>query len=157
MTEPARLLEQGRGSFGSSGKLQYVVHETDAERAEEIAAEFYPSNGTQSPEHTESADGPTEEDEQYARISELARKLGYNEAKIRMKLGQWARNLAGLERDLLNELDASPDDANRGFTATEAKARSQEAQEIARAVRSPNSSTPPTPDAEPGFTAGFLF
>jgi len=44
----------------------------------------------------------------------LARKLGDNEAKTRMKLGQWARNVVGLDRELLNELDALPEQPNGG-------------------------------------------
>jgi hypothetical protein len=157
MTEPVRLLEQGRGGFRSNGKVQYVVRETDAERAEEIASEFYPNNGTPSPEHAESTDGPTEQDEQYARISELARRLGYNEAKIRMKLGQWARNLAGLERELLNELDALPEQPNGGRRRAEAKRARPEGKETALAVEAPNPPAPPTPTEKPGPTEGFLF
>lgn len=157
MTEPVRLLAQGRGGFRANGKVQYVVRETDAERAEEIAAEFYPNNGTPSPEHAESTDGPTEQDEQYARISELARRLGYNEAKIRMKLGQWARNLAGLERELLNELDALPEQPDGGRRRVEAKRTRSERKEKARAVEDPNSSAPPTAIEKPGSSEGFLF
>ncbi len=157
MTEPVRLLEQSRGGFRSNGKVQYVVRETDAERAEEIAAEFYPNNGSQSAEPTESTDGPTEEDEQTARICELARKLGYNEAKIRMKLGQWARKLTGLERELLNELDALPDDPDRGSDGTGAKPNGQEGQESTRAAEVPNSPATPTRAGNPGSGEGFLF
>jgi hypothetical protein len=157
MTEPARLLEQGRGGLGSSGKVQYVVRESDVERAEEIAGEFYPNNGSQPQEAAESRDTPTEEDEQTARICELARKLGYNEAKIRMKVGQWARNLAGLERELLNELDALPDEARRSSGMTGTGRTQQEAQENARATEAPTSPTPLTPSADPGSSEGFLF
>lgn len=115
MHEPARLLEhRRRTSFGSKGKVQFVVREADAERAGEISAEFYPANDTQPPEPAVLTDGPTEEDEQCGRICILARKLGYNEAMIRMKLGQWAENLAGLERELLNELDDLPEQPNFG-------------------------------------------
>ena len=137
--------------------MQYVVRETDAERAEEIASEFYPDNGTQPPEHTESTDGPTEEDEQRARICELARKLGYNEAKIRMKLGQWAENLAGLERELLNELDALPDDPDREVDTTGVKRTRPEGKETARDVDAPTSPAPKASGEAPAFTEGFLF
>ncbi|MBI3664323.1 MAG: hypothetical protein HY234_14905 [Acidobacteria bacterium] len=129
MTEPVRLLKQRRGNSHRNSQAQYVVRETDAERAEEIAAEFYPNNGVQSPENAGPAEGPTEEDEQRVRICEIARRLGYNEAKIRMKLGQWARNLAGLERELLNELDALPDDPDRRSDRTGAKRGREEGQE----------------------------
>jgi hypothetical protein len=157
MTEPVRLLEQGRGGFRSNGKVQYVVRETDAERAEESASEFYPNNGTQSPEHTESTDGPNEQDEQYARISELARRLGYNEAKIRMKLGQWAENLAGLERELLNELDALPEQPDGGRRRAKANRTRPEGKETAPAEEAPNPPAPSTPAETPGSTEGFLF
>ena len=114
MNEPTRLLEQGRASFGARGKAQFVAREEDAERAQEIAAEFYPNRSDGIPEPIDSAVVPTEDDEQCARICMLARKLGFNEAKIKMKLGQWAQNLAGLERELLNELDDLPEQPTRG-------------------------------------------
>jgi hypothetical protein len=121
MNEPSRLLERGRASFGGKGKVQVVVREADAERAGEIAAEFYPGNDTQPPELADLMVEPTEEDEQCARICVLARKLGYNEAQIRMKLGQWAQNLAGLERELLNELDDLPEQRDFGGRRKRAK------------------------------------
>ena len=43
-----------------------------------------------------------------ARICELGRRLGYNDAKAKMLVGQSAGNLAGLERRLGNELDERP-------------------------------------------------
>ncbi|MCI0426859.1 MAG: hypothetical protein L0Z46_02435, partial [Nitrospiraceae bacterium] len=113
-------LEQGRGRFGASAKAQFIVREENAERAGEIAAEFYPEN-SQPPELAELMVGPTEEDEQCARICVLARKLGFNEAQIRMKLGQWAENLAGLERELLNELDDLPEQRDFGGRRKRAK------------------------------------
>ena len=42
---------------------------------------------------------------QLAMISELARRLGFNEAKTKMLIGQSGGDLLGLERKLLNELD----------------------------------------------------
>ncbi len=113
MNEPAKLLEHGRGWFGARGRDQFIVREEDVERAGEIAAEFYPHND-QPPELAELMVGPTDEDEQCGRICDLARKLGYNEAQIRMKLGQWVENLAGLERELLNELDDLPEQPDFG-------------------------------------------
>jgi hypothetical protein len=157
MTEPAKLLGEGRARFDLSRGVQYVAREADAERAKEIAGEFYPTNGAQLPEPTRSTEAQTEEDQQVARICELARKLGYNEAKIRMKLGQWSRNLAGLERELLNELDGLPDDAGCGSAAAGAKARAQDAQEVVRTVRNPSSSTPATPDEASSHSGGFTF
>jgi hypothetical protein len=121
MNEPARLLAQRRASVGGNGKAQFVVREEDVERAEEIAAEFYPAEDTKAPELAKLMVGPTEEDEQCARICILARKLGYNEALIRMKLGQWTENPAGLERKLLNELDDLPQQPDFGGRRKKAK------------------------------------
>lgn len=140
LDEPKRLLEQGCGRFAAGRRSQVVVREADAERASEIAAEFYPDS-SQPPELAELMVGPTDEDEQSARICDLARKLGYNEAQIRMKLGQWARNLAGLERELLNELDDLPE--QRGFGGRRKRAKhtqsaSKEASPLDRSSESPD-------------------
>ncbi len=132
MSEHTKLLEQGRGRFGAREKSQFIVQEEDAERAREIAAEFYPDN-TQPPELAELMVGPSDEDEQCARICDLARKLGYNEAQIRMKLGQWAETLADLERELLNELDDLPeqqDMAGRRRKATRSRTRRKQAMNL---------------------------
>ncbi len=95
MTRPA--------AFGSDE--QYLVRETDDERASEIANEFYPERRWVAEEELDSPQTIQEQDELSARICELTRRLGYREVKTRMLLGQWARNLAGLERKLLDELD----------------------------------------------------
>lgn len=113
MNEPTKLLEQGRCCFGAREKSQFIVREVDVERAAEISAEFYPDS-SQPPELAELMVGPTDEDEQCGRICDLARKLGYNEAQIRMKLGQWAENLADLECELLNEFDDLPEQPDFG-------------------------------------------
>ncbi len=110
---PGGLLFRVLGPAPPSTRV--TIPKADAERAGEIAAEFYPAKDTQPPELAELMVGPSDEDEQYARLCELARKLGYNEAKVRMKLGQWARNLAGLERELLNELDTLPEQPRTGL------------------------------------------
>jgi len=44
MTEPARLLGEGHAALDLSRGVQYVARETDAERAAEIAGEFYPND-----------------------------------------------------------------------------------------------------------------
>jgi len=84
---------------------QYLVRETDDERAAEITDEFYPEGRWIADEHIDSSETTQEQDEQSARICELGRRLGYREVKTRMLLGQWATNLAGLERRLRDELD----------------------------------------------------
>lgn len=108
MTEPARLLSEGRPNIELSRGAQYVVHETETERAAEIAGEFYPSGGAATQESSETDKGPNDQDEQLARICELAHRLGHNDAKARMLIGQAAGHLAELERKLLNELDERP-------------------------------------------------
>lgn len=108
MTEPARLLSEGRPAIDLSRGMQYVVRETEAERAGEIAGEFYSNDEAVSAESPESNVGPSERDEQLARICELARRLGYNDAKTKMLVGQWRQDLVGLERKLRNQADENP-------------------------------------------------
>ena len=105
MTEPVRLLGEGRAALDLSRGVQYVVRETDAERAQEISGEFYPKGEAAAEETVELAIGQSERDEQFARICELARRLGFNDAKTKMLIGQSGGDLARLERKLLNELD----------------------------------------------------
>src|SRR4029077_7382156 len=107
-TEPVRLLGEGRAALDLCREVHYVVRETDAERAEEIAGEFYPNGEANAEEPVEPAIGQSDRDEQLARICELTRRLGFNEAKTKMLIGQSAGELAGLERKLLNELDDQP-------------------------------------------------
>jgi Recombination directionality factor-like len=109
MTEPARLLSEGRPSIEPSRGVQYVVQETDAERAKEISGEFYPNRGASADASAEPSSGQSEKDEQLARICELALRLGYNDAKAKMLIGRSVDNLAELERKLLNELDEKPE------------------------------------------------
>jgi hypothetical protein len=90
-------------AFGADS--QYLVRETDDERAAEITDEFYPEVGRTADEHIDSPETTQEQDEQSARICELGCRLGYREIKTRMLLGQWATNLAGLERKLRDEVD----------------------------------------------------
>jgi len=108
MTEPARLLTEGRPTIELSRGVQYVVHESDGERAKEIAGEFYPDSDAAADVSAEPTSGRSEKGEQLATICELARRLGYNDAKAKMLIGQSAANLAELERKLLNELDERP-------------------------------------------------
>ena len=86
---------------------QYLVRETDDERASEISNEFYPEGRWSGDEHVDSPDrtDADEQNEQSQRICELARRLGYRDVKARMLLVQSATNLVGLERRLQEELD----------------------------------------------------
>jgi hypothetical protein len=56
-------------------------------------------------ELAEASSPSNEEDEVIARICDLAHRLGYNQAKTKMLLGQWGRYLVSLERSLLSELE----------------------------------------------------
>lgn len=108
MTEPARLLSEGRPTVELSRGTQCVVHETDAERAEETSGEFYPNDGAAAEEAVEPTADQNERADQLARICELASRLGYNDAKTKMLIGQSAGDLAVVEHKLLNELDERP-------------------------------------------------
>src|SRR6266571_6925411 len=108
MTEPVRLLGEGRPALDLSRGVQHVVRETEKERAAEISDEFYPDGNAAAEEPVQPAVGQSEKDEQLARICELALQLGFNDAKTKMLIGQSAGDLAGLEGKLLNELDDQP-------------------------------------------------
>ena len=80
-----------------------MANETDAERAHEIASEFYPRATIEEP--AGSSQERTEENEQLSRICDLARQLGYNDARTKMLVSQWRQSLTGLERKLRNQLE----------------------------------------------------
>ena len=84
MTEPARLLSEGRPTIDLSRGVQYVVREIDAERANEISGEFYPNTEPDADKSPKPSSGQSETDEQVARICELTRTLGHNDAKAKM-------------------------------------------------------------------------
>jgi Recombination directionality factor-like len=155
--DPARVADQGQMQGAPNGGVQYAVHETDAERAGELAGEFYPDGDSVPTEEAESQDGLSEGDELVARICDLARRLGYNEAKTKMKLGQWAGNLAGLERELVNELDALADQPRlTGQTAEQGRVPRETKKEAtgAEVPRPPSALAPPE---GPPSVEGFLF
>jgi Recombination directionality factor-like len=105
MTEPIRLLGEGHSAASISPATQIVVTETDRDRAGEIAGEFYPSLEPASDEPDHSLD-PSRNSEVLNRICDLCRQLGYNDAKTHMLIGQFARDLDGLERKLRNQWEA---------------------------------------------------
>lgn len=156
MTEPARLLSEGRPAIELSRGVQYVVHETDAERAKEISGEFYPNSEAAAEESAESSLGESEKEEQLARICELAHRLGYNDAKTMMLICQSTGDLGGLERKLLSERDEQPDEvlAENGY-----ERQCQERKKAGQAI----TTTPPTPRktaqeaATEDLDGGFLF
>ena len=90
---------------GFDSDLQFVVRESDDERASEISNEFYPEGRWTDDENIDLPGRTDEHDEQSNRICQLAGRLGYRDVQTRMLLGQWATNLAGLERRLRSELD----------------------------------------------------
>ena len=84
------------------------MRESEVERAQEIADEFYPQNRKLLEEQSGAIIQSPADAELCARICELARLLGYNAAKTKMLVGQWRLDLVGLERKLQNELDEGP-------------------------------------------------
>ena len=111
MTEPARLLQKAQSGCAGEQWGHCVVRESEEERAPEIAEEFYPQNRDLGEEATCAAVGSSEQAEQCATICDLARRVGYSEAKIERLLGQRRRNPVRLERKLRNQLDERPDNA----------------------------------------------
>jgi hypothetical protein len=73
MEEPAKLFQQSR-STGCNGGPQYVVREAEAERAQEIAGEFYQHAAAAGTEPVEASIPSNEEDEVIARICELTHR-----------------------------------------------------------------------------------
>ncbi|HEV2221516.1 MAG TPA: hypothetical protein VGR84_00790 [Candidatus Acidoferrales bacterium] len=154
MTEPARLLSESRQTIELSRGVQYVVHETDAERAKEISGEFYPNSEAAAEECAQPSNRQSERDEQLARICELTHRLGHNEAKTRMLIGQAAGDLASLERNLLNELDEQP-----GKVSTRNSSKGRTKHEKGQTGGSTGQTTVATTSVE-GMAAsprGFLF
>lgn len=157
MTEPARLLSEGRPAIELSRGVQYVTHEADGDRAKEIASEFYPSSEGVASESVEPSNGQSERDEQIARICDAARRLGFNEAKTKMLIGQSAGNLVGLERKLLNELDDQPGKKPTGNVGNGDRAQLQK--ETSHTSRTATSRAPDEvpPNGPAPLDEGFLF
>jgi hypothetical protein len=151
------LFQQGR-SVGSNGGTQYVIREAEAERAPEIAGEFYPNGDAACSELAEAGIPPNEEDEVIARICELTHRLGYNQAKTKMLLGQWVGTLAGLERKLMNELSEAPESAAaRGSEATNRKRAPNERQDDISREANPEKSPTTVVSKVGSLSEGFLF
>ncbi|HEX5423622.1 MAG TPA: hypothetical protein VFW94_08740 [Candidatus Acidoferrales bacterium] len=156
MTEPARLLSEGRPTIELFRGVQYVVRETDRDRAAEISGEFYPEKDAATHVSAEPNSGHSEQDEHLARICELARQLGYNEAKTKMLIGQATGNVADLERKLLNELDERPDNV-RSATGGNSSSAKRLCEETAQRTRPPAADRQPSRQSEPERVHGFLF
>ena len=156
MTEPARLLSEGRPTIELSRGVQYVVHESDGDRAKEIAGEFYPNSESVAQESAAPSNDQTERVAQLARICEVARRLGYNDAKTKMLIGQSAADLAGLERMLLNELDEQSSPAAGGSDNRRGQPSKNETRQF---NESANSDVPPAivRGGASSFGEGFLF
>ena len=149
MTEPARVLSESRQALQLSCGTGYVVRETDAERAREISSEFYPSDGADETS-ADAGPAPSETDEQLARICELARRLGLNDAKTKMLVGQSAGDLSHLERRFLNELEASScgTPATTGSTSRKPKEKASQSDPRTPTNRSAVSGTVSGPEGE---------
>jgi hypothetical protein len=157
MTEPVRLLGEGRAALDLSRGVQYVVRETDAERAEEIAGEFYPNGEAAAEKPLEPANGQSERDEQLARICELARRLDFNDAKTKMLIGQSAGDLANLERKLLNQLDDQPGRKSAGTGDNGHRRQPKEDTRQATEAAASNSPDAAPRDGSTPSAGGFLF
>jgi Recombination directionality factor-like len=108
MNEPAKHLVVAQSACAREQRGPFVVRESEVERAQEIADEFYPQNRSLLEEQTGSLIQSPGNAELCATICELARMLGYNAAKTKMLVGQWRLDLVGLERKLQKELDEGP-------------------------------------------------
>jgi hypothetical protein len=157
MEEPGKLFQQGR-SVGSNGGTQYVIREAEVERAPEIAGEFYPNGDAACSELADASTASNDEDEVIARICELTHRLGYNQAKTKMLLGQWVGNLAGLERKLMNELSEVPEnDSSYGSETRDRKRSPKERQQDISREANPEKPSTPVVSKEVSFAEGFLF
>jgi hypothetical protein len=105
---PARRPLEAQPPGACERRVPFVVRENEAERAQEIADEFYPQNKNIPEDQTGLVIQSPGNAELCARICELARMLGHNAAKTRMLVGQWRLDLVGLERKLQHELDEGP-------------------------------------------------
>ena len=105
VNEPAKLRLEAQSACAGEQRGPIVVRESEVERAQEIADEFYPQNKNLLEEQTGAIIQSPGNAELCATICELARILGYHPVKTRILVGQWRQNLVGLERKLQHELD----------------------------------------------------
>jgi Recombination directionality factor-like len=106
--EPASLLIEAKPPCKGGRRGPFVVRENEADRAPEIADEFYPQNKNLPLEQSSAIVHSAGNAELCATICELARMLGYHPVKTRILVGQWRQDLVGLERKLRHELDEGP-------------------------------------------------
>jgi hypothetical protein len=109
MTAPARLLEKAHAAPASRQRGPYVARESEEELASEIAGEFYPQNKRFVERHTAIGVESQEHTEHCAAVCELARRLGYSEARIRKLLKHKLGNPLALGSKVGNERDEEPD------------------------------------------------
>jgi hypothetical protein len=109
MNEPAKHRLEAQPACAGEQRIPFVVRESEVERAQEIADQFYPQNKNLLEEQTGAIIQSPGNAELCAAICELARMLGYHPVKIRILVGQWRQNLVGLERKLQHELDEGPE------------------------------------------------
>ena len=157
MREPVRLLSEGRAAFDLTRGAQYIARETDTERASEIAGEFYPQREAPAETFATLSADNTDEDEQLARICELARRLGYNEGKTKMLVGQWRHDLVGLDRKLRNQVDEASQDVvpTNGKGKQKSRPNGNNGSHPKETVTKPGTNSPGTKSQD--NTIGFLF
>lgn len=158
MTEPARLLSEARPPIDPGRGTHYVVRETDAERAKELSGEFYPDSGVaEATECVTPSSGQSDRDEQLARICELSHRLGYNDSKAKMLIGQSVGNLAELERKLLSELDEQADNIRGPKGDDSGPVKQLREEEALKAPTVVADSPQPSRQADSQIAHGFLF
>lgn len=106
--EVTKLRPESQPAFAPDPRRPFVVRESEVERAQEIANEFYPRNRNLLEEQAGAIIQSPVHDELCSTICELARMLGYHPVKTKILVGQWRQDLVGLERKLRNELDEGP-------------------------------------------------
>lgn len=114
MKEPVKLRLEAQPACAGEQRMPFVVRESEVERAQEIADEFYPQNKNLLEEQTGASIQSPGNAELCATICELARMLKYNPAKTKMLVGQWRLDLVGLARRLQSELDEGPEISSLG-------------------------------------------
>lgn len=82
-----------------------------------MGGDFYPNSDAACTEPADASVTANDNDEVVSRIRELTYRLGYNRAKTKMLLGQWAKALLGLERSLLNEVEDSAEESPDSLVA----------------------------------------
>lgn len=119
MTETAKLFAQTKLLGGGGRPVQYLVEDSEKEKAIEMSGEFYPEVVREEKSSTlpKANIPPLDVDPLEPRVIELCKELGINTAKMHMMMGQYAGKyadlVAKLESDLKSNRPAEGADAQR--------------------------------------------